>query len=1336
MTRERALLRAPSRQSTSRPVPAPKEAALSPAQALGNQFMRTVQPKMTVNAPGDAYEQEADRLAGRVVAEQMPQPQSETGGSGSTVPLQFKPLAGQVTPLVQRAAKPAREKKKPAVPAVPPAKPAAKQPKEPKEPAQETKHARRRSKEAWKKDDDAPAKKAQTTRKNAPQLGDEDDAVHKPVQKKGGAGEAAPGVEEDITRMEHGGRPLDPATRAYFESRFGADFGTVRIHDDADAAQVASSVNAEAFTQGRHIFFNSGRYAPAGTSGRRLLAHELTHVIQQGATPVAAPARQERAAGSPVAAPQRSADAVPTVQRQNEENKLVLTSPPWVPVDIVPRIRMFGADHPRPGLGFEAPDNIVFESVKVPGFKLNLPQSGGYSEKSEKYAGAHRFGRSKNYSRRGTNDPKQRDVWADAIKTEGLKAKLNEAISAVAGHDHSPRHATRHVLKVDIAGAGKGTKRAGKRSGGSSESLLYFGTAPELLRELIFPSWDKKRPVPQFKPMQVDHIVELQIGNWADNRSVNNIENLFLLAGGPNQQSGEAINAGVEKQLADFIVAVNDRAESAFGAAGAPESASAAGRVPGRGRRPKTDTEDQLGTVKRAFNLRFSAVAELTGRGAPPSIPEEDYYTKEQVEAGIHMDVVKAIPHSELGSAEQFFIFTRRRGGRSIPFSPSGAVTPEEEGILGRMLKVTHKRFDLANTGETTQDGEFASLTAAVAAPFKQPEGSGAQLEFDFTPLPFPFKLKRILGTTYAGYLDLDAVSTHFKRQGLRISGLSPVRINELDIDDGGLVMSGAITPEVPLLSRTTIDWELRNGQLQVFKAFSAADLDVPSPFVVDAATLVVSLGSRSGLGVRGDAHFGIDKVGRGFVESAVRSGTGRSAGAGSGFSLAGGFDFDSNLFDPAGIRLRYEDGRFSGEGTLGIPEGKIRGIRSAELSMVYADGRFTADGTVRPSIPGVREGSMSLEYSEQDGLVISGTLQLAENPAIRNGSLQARVERKPDGSYKVSAAGTAEPAIPNVNSRLAVAYDDGAFDATVTADFTRGLLSGALQVAATNRPVDPATDQPAGDPGEEITVYGGGSMTMTFSPWLQGTVGIRLLPNGEIELSGEVALPSAVEVFPERRYDRNIFSVNLDIPIVGVSVLGQNVGIYATIGGGLDLSAGIGPGTITGLSLGVTYNPDHEEQTHVVGQGEFIIPADAGLRLFIRGGIGAGIPVVSARAGIELGGQLGLAGEARAAVDVDWTPQTGVVLAAVGSVFVEPKFKFDVTAFVEVTADLVVDKIDLYSERWRLTDFEYGSALRFGVEFPVHYADREPFDLSLDDLRFTVPEVDAMAALSELLGI
>ena len=93
---------------------------------------------------------------------------------------------------------------------------------------------------------------------------------------------AAPPIVREVVAGP--GKALDPATRRFMESRFGYDFSIVRLHSDATAAQSARDVNAHAYTVGHHIVFGAGRFQPETHDGRRLLAHELTHVVQQAGT--------------------------------------------------------------------------------------------------------------------------------------------------------------------------------------------------------------------------------------------------------------------------------------------------------------------------------------------------------------------------------------------------------------------------------------------------------------------------------------------------------------------------------------------------------------------------------------------------------------------------------------------------------------------------------------------------------------------------------------------------------------------------------------------------------------------------------------------------------------------------------------------------------------------------------------------------------------------------------------------------------------------------------------------------------------------------------------------
>ena len=177
-----------------------------------------VQTKLTIGAPGDAYEQEADRVADQVVA-------------GGAMPGQ--PIAA--TPLVQRMGAEVEEE----------------------EPVQ-------------------------MKREIVQRMGDADEE-EETVQMKGNSGlSGTTGAAVAANAVASGGRPLSATDRAYFEPRFGHDLSSVRLHTDGAAQQAARAINARAYTLRNHIAFAPGEHNPGSLEGRRLLAHELTHTLQQG----------------------------------------------------------------------------------------------------------------------------------------------------------------------------------------------------------------------------------------------------------------------------------------------------------------------------------------------------------------------------------------------------------------------------------------------------------------------------------------------------------------------------------------------------------------------------------------------------------------------------------------------------------------------------------------------------------------------------------------------------------------------------------------------------------------------------------------------------------------------------------------------------------------------------------------------------------------------------------------------------------------------------------------------------------------------------------------------
>lgn len=129
------------------------------------------------------------------------------------------------------------------------------------------------------------------------------------------------GLPDVHAALRSPGQPLDRVTREFMESRFGHDFGRVRVHAEPCAGDVAAGIGARAFTVRDDIVFGAGEYVPNGESGRRLLAHELTHVVQQRAG-----VHLRGGAGHAGDAYEQNADAVSTLVAQNKSAASLLRS--------------------------------------------------------------------------------------------------------------------------------------------------------------------------------------------------------------------------------------------------------------------------------------------------------------------------------------------------------------------------------------------------------------------------------------------------------------------------------------------------------------------------------------------------------------------------------------------------------------------------------------------------------------------------------------------------------------------------------------------------------------------------------------------------------------------------------------------------------------------------------------------------------------------------------------------------------------------------------------------------------------------------------------------------
>jgi hypothetical protein len=273
-----------------------------------------IQAKLSVGKPNDTYEQEADRVADTVMRmpdplvqrqaeEEQAQPKPMTAQNASLAQrqadekeetAQTKPLIGPITPLVQRQSEDKEEQAQTLQRAEDKEEQAQmlQRAEEKEEPVQMLQRAEEKEEQAQMLQRQAEGEKEEPVqmlqraeeKEEQAQMLQRAEEKEEPAQAKEAPGQTpavTANLENRIQSMRSGGQPLPDSTRSFFETRFGYDFSGVRIHTDSQADEVSRQLNAQAFTIRQNVFFSAGRYEPHTTQGKWLLAHELTHTVQQ-----------------------------------------------------------------------------------------------------------------------------------------------------------------------------------------------------------------------------------------------------------------------------------------------------------------------------------------------------------------------------------------------------------------------------------------------------------------------------------------------------------------------------------------------------------------------------------------------------------------------------------------------------------------------------------------------------------------------------------------------------------------------------------------------------------------------------------------------------------------------------------------------------------------------------------------------------------------------------------------------------------------------------------------------------------------------------------------------
>ncbi len=803
-----------------------------------------------------------------------------------------------------------------------------------------------------------------------------------------------------------------------------------------------------------------------------------------------------------------------------------------------------------------------------------------------------------------------------------------------------------------------------------------MGKSTEIRNQCKVPAWSRTGRSTLYA---IDHIHEQKL-NGPDDET-----NYWLLERAINRDSGNTIKSGTKNALNDLITKA-------------------------------TPAMNSVPSIDDALKKDIKVTA-LEGVGMA-TVAEDNHYLSSEVKAHKELDGLIGMSAAEITDAsldreDQLRIFSDASGGQEFVLAWPGG-----KNSISCDISIGNVKFTTIEYDPERKDVGAGTLKGSVTA------DTGGKL-FPADALPVEVTLFKMPPKKYRAYMEGSAFQKKVSDLlgSKKAKGFSPIEITDVRlVPFKGLYVAGFIEVTVPVLKGTTIDFYLDAGQVVLSKTFYGSDFQFPGPVKVTSGSITAAVGTN-GISASGSLEYTVEKLGKGSLKGNANA---------SGLDIEGTFTPDSDSLEATG-KVWYRDKKLGGALDMSVKEGKVKGIKSAQLKVTVEEGIWSGTGEVVPEIKAIKKGTLTAKYEEGKGLEIGAKIDFSgAHPAITSGTVEGQVKQG-DSGWSFKAAGELQFAVATLTGTIKADYEDGAFTATADLDYKKKLVDGKVKVGVTNRAVDAATGVPSGPGTDAFTVWGSGTVGIQFTPWLKGTVGLKLDPDGKITVSGEVALPSSFEVFPEKKINKNIFTIGLDIPIVGVAVAGQRIGVFATINGGLDAEAGFGPGKLVDTKIGVTYSPDNEDATKITGSAKFQVPAFAGLRLFVNGGLGVGIPIISATAGLEIGGKLGLQGVAEAAANIEWTPSTGIELKAVGSVMIQPSFLFDISAFCKVEADLLLTTIELYNKRWNLASVSYGSGLDFGLTFPIHYKQGEDFNPSFDQVKLTYPNIEAGALLKGL---
>jgi hypothetical protein len=424
-------------------------------------------------------------------------------------------------------------------------------------------------------------------------------------------------------------------------------------------------------------------------------------------------------------------------------------------------------------------------------------------------------------------------------------------------------------------------------------------------------------------------------------------------------------------------------------------------------------------------------------------------------------------------------------------------------------------------------------------------------------------------------------------------------------------------------------------------------------------------------------------------------------------FSGDATFSFQIPQLSEASGRVRFRDGKLSGEVTLGadkFPESLP--VRRPSITARYRDGVFGVSGSATVDLGPAGEGTLSADWSQDGVFSFGGTVDLTvpglDTTRVRidyqNGAIEGEVEVALDSTL-----------MPGLDGTVTVRYRENRWSGETTLDYSAddGKLSGSITVTVTQ------TEQ------GELELGGSGRVTAQIAPRLQGTLTATVLPEGGLDVSGTIEVTEPLELFPEERVDKELFRHSQNIPLWGILV--------AVIRARAGVRAGIGPGVFRDIRVEGSYTIGAAESDPSLSiSGELFIPAFVEGYVAFGAGLGVDVVLGSLTGGIEGVATAGIYGAISVVpelsyADGDWGIEGTATLAA------GARLKLGLNAWAEIEALWVT----VWEEEWKLAEYVMPIGPDLGLQAKMSYKFGSP---APPELEFNSSDIDTESLIQSAM--